>query len=451
MLKIVKWNNYKSLGNLKLDFCKPDGNAYPTIILAGENGTGKTTILETLGQFLTGHSMEPFEYMEYDANGKQFHIEPDKTHSSLGFHNRREINSTSVNNIRTNHNNNADDMHNDRNDVRSYGCVYSSAKSKFGTKAVTTTTTEQIDKGKYAYDSDNVDFTSIKQLFVDIISQDNNSFAKNAQEHESVKWTEFEPTSKMYRFKKAFGDFFCNMNFYKIDDSLSSEKRVIFRKNGYEIPVDDLSTGEKQIVFRGAYLLRNIGKIDGGIILIDEPELSMHPKWQEKILSFYRNLFICDGEQKAQIIMATHSEYIVKKALEDKENTLVIILENENGIVNQTKVEAPYLLLHLTSAEINFKAFGIYSVDYHIELYGRLQEKTGYDTIRNMDNYIKAQSIYNNELNKSVTRNGTTSSESLPTYIRNAIDHPDNPNRSYTDDELKQSTSILIKLIEAIP
>jgi len=45
-------------------------------------------------------------------------------------------------------------------------------------------------------------------------------------------------------------------------------------------------------------MLKNIRSLDGGIVLIDEPELSMHPKWQQKVLEFYRNLFNVDGKDK---------------------------------------------------------------------------------------------------------------------------------------------------------
>lgn len=46
MIQRVKWNNHIVLGDLELDFTKNDGSSYSTIVLAGENGTGKTTILE---------------------------------------------------------------------------------------------------------------------------------------------------------------------------------------------------------------------------------------------------------------------------------------------------------------------------------------------------------------------------------------------------------------------
>ena len=53
MIKKIKWHNHAILGNLELDFTKPDGTIYDTIVLAGENGTGKTTVLETLSNYLS--------------------------------------------------------------------------------------------------------------------------------------------------------------------------------------------------------------------------------------------------------------------------------------------------------------------------------------------------------------------------------------------------------------
>ena len=69
MIRKIKWNDHAILGNLELDFTKPDGSVYNTIVLAGENGTGKTTILETLSTFLNLGSIEPFEYISYMADG----------------------------------------------------------------------------------------------------------------------------------------------------------------------------------------------------------------------------------------------------------------------------------------------------------------------------------------------------------------------------------------------
>ncbi|HEY8891730.1 MAG TPA: AAA family ATPase [Clostridium sp.] len=47
-LKKIKFNNHQILNDLEVDFC--DGNGIPldTIVIIGENGTGKTTLLKSL-------------------------------------------------------------------------------------------------------------------------------------------------------------------------------------------------------------------------------------------------------------------------------------------------------------------------------------------------------------------------------------------------------------------
>lgn len=83
MITKVKWNNYRSLGNLELDFTNPsDGTVFNTIVLAGENGVGKTTILDTLATFLNKQSIAPFEYLEYIANNNMYHVTPDNSNVS---------------------------------------------------------------------------------------------------------------------------------------------------------------------------------------------------------------------------------------------------------------------------------------------------------------------------------------------------------------------------------
>ena len=52
MITKLKWKDHPILGNLELNFTNSSGKPYNTIVLAGENGTGKTTILETLSTFL---------------------------------------------------------------------------------------------------------------------------------------------------------------------------------------------------------------------------------------------------------------------------------------------------------------------------------------------------------------------------------------------------------------
>ena len=57
-LKKIKFNNHEILNNLEVDFCDSDGIPLNTVVVIGNNGTGKTTLLKSL-----------FESFEVDYKG----------------------------------------------------------------------------------------------------------------------------------------------------------------------------------------------------------------------------------------------------------------------------------------------------------------------------------------------------------------------------------------------
>ncbi|MCK9390823.1 MAG: AAA family ATPase [Syntrophales bacterium] len=82
-------------------------------------------------------------------------------------------------------------------------------------------------------------------------------------------------------------------------------------KNGALSPtyrdISGLSSGEQQILILFSYLAFN--SQEGRIFIIDEPELSLHIKWQEEFLN---NLEILT-QKSTQVFIATHSPIIVGK------------------------------------------------------------------------------------------------------------------------------------------
>lgn len=446
MIKKVKWNDYEHLGSLELDFSKDDGSLYNTIVLAGENGAGKTTILDTLAGYLNGQSVLPFEYVEYIVDKGEYRIFPDSVHGEVGFHIRIDLNHNIQKNVHSGRNNSENIMREDNEDLRYYGFACTKARSGFSTVQVKSVTTQQIDNDKFEPDL-NEDFTRVKQLLIDIDGQDSSALKEKWERGESIDENrqEIEKKFKGYRFKKAFNDFFKDIKYVGIDRNNPNEINVMFEKHNQQIPIDKLSTGEKQIVFRGAHLLRNINSIAGGVVLIDEPELSMHPMWQKKILNYYRKMFTVDEKQTVQMILATHSEYVIQSALKDRENVLVIVLTDDNGTVRSKRITAPNVLPSVTAAETNYLAFGVPSVDYHIELYGWLQNKTSNHSIGACDSYIASCAQYDRTRHEKIDHYNSHRYLTLPTYIRNAIDHPDS-SRRYTEEELKISIELLIEL-----
>ena len=82
-------------------------------------------------------------------------------------------------------------------------------------------------------------------------------------------------------------------------------KQLIFNSpNGKTITLDGLSSGEKQLFYRFVYL--NTLEINESIIMVDEPETSLHPLWQQQLVQLYGNI----GENN-QIFLATHSPHVI--------------------------------------------------------------------------------------------------------------------------------------------
>lgn len=446
-IRKVKWKDHPVLGDLLLDFINTDsGQPFRTIIFAGENGTGKSTILEDLSSLLNLGSFEKFEYIEYSINGNIYKAIPTTDgNNHPNFFDVINPDGTTQK-IRSDKSNSISKIEENALDPRHYGCLFSKARSDYKTKKITSTSISTLDKDKYDTDI-NDDFTSLKQLIVDVVNQDNADYMEtNKLLGASPKsWPDYYPTSKIYRFKNSFDTFFEGLAYEKVADK-TDEKTIIFTKNGKSIPIDKLSTGEKQIVFRGIFLLKNSGVLENAAVMIDEPELSMHPKWQEKILQYYVGLFTTDsGAQKAQLFFATHSDHVLKNALADQTNNLTIVLERDGENIKTRKIDSPSVLPSITSAETNFLAFDLISNDYQIELYGWLQDKESRNSVKSCDDFIISQQQYNPAIHAKQSNFGTTHYSSLPTYIRNAIHHPDSGN-TFTASELRTSIKLLIEL-----
>lgn len=88
MITNIQWNNDHILGDLNLSFTKDDGSPYRTIVLAGENGTGKTRILQTIATFLNLGTISPFKSITYDVRGVKYTITPNDVNAGIGFHKR---------------------------------------------------------------------------------------------------------------------------------------------------------------------------------------------------------------------------------------------------------------------------------------------------------------------------------------------------------------------------
>ncbi len=112
-------------------------------------------------------------------------------------------------------------------------------------------------------------------------------------------------------------------------ESRDAEGNLFFRNKKDEIfSIDEISTGEKTLLSKVLYLY--LREIKDSVILIDEPELSLHPAWQNRVLKLYENFA---KENNCQIIIATHSPHIIGSA----KNEWIRVLTEDGVIDNFSK------------------------------------------------------------------------------------------------------------------
>ena len=120
--------------------------------------------------------------------------------------------------------------------------------------------------------------------------------------------------------------------FYRVADELFAvtEKTIVrtpdeilFRQDGEVLTTDQLSSGERQML--GILLTVLVQEGKPCVLFMDEPEISLHFEWQERLISIIREL-----NPNVQIILSTHSPAIIMSGWMDAV-TEVTDITMENG------------------------------------------------------------------------------------------------------------------------
>lgn len=362
-IKSIKLTNNKILGDLFLDFT--DNNKISnTIIIAGENGCGKSTILNIIYEFsnldcpnkmnqsneireftiqLSNEEIQFLRnnnyskaYFSEDIIGNEIKLVLDYSITNWDFVSM--IYSTnSVTNQRI------AAVFFSFEDIKALlKSIFSDVEINFNSQNIQYVTSKNVDEivNKSKKSSNNL-ATEITQLLIDVQALDDADFAKWGRENIGQPINKDMIDIRMKRFKSAFNFMFPDKRYKEIRNE-QGYKKVIFEENGKDISMENLSSGEKQIVFRGSFLLKDQKSSKGSVVLIDEPEISLHPRWQLKILDFFKMLFTNEqGMQTSQIFVVTHSPFIIhnENRLMDK---VIILNKSKDGNITIPDVSEFY-------------------------------------------------------------------------------------------------------------
>ena len=107
----------------------------------------------------------------------------------------------------------------------------------------------------------------------------------------------------------------------KVRVELNDEQQIVYYEKGYPLTLKELSEGYRSIIIFVCDLLIKLSQScaegndvfqEHGVVLIDEIDQHLHPRWQLTIVKKLRNLF-----PNIQFIMTTHSPVIVLGSSED--------------------------------------------------------------------------------------------------------------------------------------
>ncbi|MBD2339266.1 AAA family ATPase [Calothrix sp. FACHB-156] len=113
-----------------------------------------------------------------------------------------------------------------------------------------------------------------------------------------------------------------------------SPLRMTVRKQGEELIVNQLSDGEKCLLAMVGDLARRLAIANpglseplqgAGVVLIDEIELHLHPKWQREIIQALTRTF-----PNCQFIVTTHSPQVISHV---KPEGIYILEKTDNGVI----------------------------------------------------------------------------------------------------------------------
>ena len=300
----IKFNNHKIFDNLEIDFKNKEGNVLNTIVIIGENGSGKTTLLKCI----------------YDS----FSI--DKLNYDYISENKIELKSTL------------------------YTTIVDISEVPMLTDSYFQKKIFHFNEPKIVYMPTEINFEKINKV-------DNTfKFTPSFQNIVDQNMTQGIPSliatkinKEIFRNRnKTIGeviDSVCNnindiFSIMNLDVKLiglseDNETKPIFKNSlGKEFDITELSSGEKQLFLRALSL--KFLEVNNSIILIDEPEISLHPQWQRKIINLYESI----GENN-QLIIATHSPHVIGNITSDK---LRVMIRDNNGIkiVDNDKLSETY-------------------------------------------------------------------------------------------------------------
>lgn len=407
-----------------------DGTGLTTIV--GENGCGKTTILDAIACSLLEYKAESFNISDMNNSNKETEITietndtfnvksvfPNSSFDAKGFKfigkTREKSNQNKLLSLIM-----TDQLYISTDDEKpkpGSPDLRMKVTNSFGTRRFNELDVLYLDKNRlYQTKSGTYNDTRFDRIMDDF----NFQYYKNQDNVENLNTMLNEKIKKelsnknlekaINKFKEISGH---SLKLDFIDNYLPFKKAnlVVETQSNMQIDLASLGSGYEMMfsLIYSFYMSKQSGK--KLIILIDEPELHLHPRLQEKFVDF-----ILEISKDSQVILTTHSPLLIKQ-LAYNENVKNIVLKKDKDVKEFDERKLSYI----SSNETNYLAFDLPSEEYHNELYESLMEK--YSTSNGIKRFDNEFFIQQKKEDKIYPWEKQPNQVSIHTFIRNQIHH----------------------------
>ncbi|WP_421381796.1 AAA family ATPase [Bacillus salacetis] len=335
-IKNIRLKNVKNFNEKTIDFSTVDGNNPSVIALLGDNGSGKSTILKAIVSALSLYNPS-YGGAIFDKNdiriGEHFYqIDLDLLLNDME---RDQLNSEDHLNIQKNHTLKVGKVTYEDKECIDVFFVEDKDNKRFNT--IKTKFSSNHFKGGYIFYFDPFRFLPNEEL------EGPNSLTMPKNPRENALTSSIVNNSSLNKKFLYIKQWLINLDFKRLKsptpeneyifrhvteafntlfspyifERVSEKGQILFRNNDKVIEIDKLSEGFKNLfiiigeIFFRLYIAADNNSLffeEEAVILIDEIDCHIHPKWQVNIVPYLKKMF-----PNCQFIITTHSPFIVSE------------------------------------------------------------------------------------------------------------------------------------------
>lgn len=296
LIKRIEITNFKSIKNLVIDLSEENQHITPCLTLLGENSTGKSSVLQAITLCLMGKDLidklklDPSHFIPRGNEGwKIQRLRPKVSiHLDRGPIVELEIDPWKLE---------------FSGDLESPSVVLA-----YGSRRFFNENSKRSNR-----------LSSVKSLFDPLATISNPlNWLTNTTKHQ------FDAVVRTMRFIFVLSD----------DDDIVKDEygRVFVKANGRETPIESLSEGYKSLFAMAVDIIKVLVELFGnieqarGVVIIDEIETHLHPRWKIKVMSALREAF-----PKVQFIVTTHDPLCLRGM---QQGEIQVLFRDENNNVD---------------------------------------------------------------------------------------------------------------------